>query len=390
MLFCQLPGRFCFYMRTWRLVRVVTLLLLAVSYCEFFHYYMVLLLCTWPSVSSVQGFQSHPLRAMFIGDTHILGSNAHWFDKLRREWMMTRSFQASMLIHSPDVVFVLGDLMDYGTESSSTEFEYHVQRFKRMFSTPFTTRTEIIVGNHDIGFHHMINDKRYERFKEAFSAPSVRLISVKDVIFVMVNSMALHGDGCSFCKEAEDALKNIKWQLKCSKGKLDQEKVAEICEKLDIMNYSRPILLQHFPLYRTSDSNCSTPDAAPLEEIDIPFRIKTDCLSKESTDLLFELLNPRLVVSAHTHHGCYRLHDNGIPEYTVASYNWRNKHNPTFFLAELTDQDFIINRCSLPDEHTVFTLYAIFAILLVIVIIIPPKKQKPNLGKSFTPSNKDH
>ena len=36
-------------------------------------------------------------------------------------------------------------------------------------------------------------------------------------------------------------------------------------------------------MYRPSDSNCSTPDRAPPEEIDIPFREKWDCLSKEST-----------------------------------------------------------------------------------------------------------
>lgn len=44
------------------------------------------------------------------------------------------------------------------------------------------------------------------------------------------------------------------------------------------------------------------------------------------------MLDPRLIVSAHTHHGCYRIHDNGVPEYTVASYNWRNKNMPTFLL----------------------------------------------------------
>jgi len=50
---------------------------------------------------------------------------------------------------------------------------------------------------------------------------------------------------------------------------------------------------------------------------------------------LFEMLDPRLIVSAHTHHGCFRIHDNNVPEYTVASYNWRNKHTPTFLLVSV-------------------------------------------------------
>jgi hypothetical protein len=50
---------------------------------------------------------------------------------------------------------------------------------------------------------------------------------------------------------------------------------------------------------------------------------------------LLEYLDPRLIVSAHTHHGCYRLHENGAPEYTVASYNWRNKKAPSFLLVRL-------------------------------------------------------
>ncbi|XP_052819330.1 metallophosphoesterase 1-like [Mya arenaria] len=387
MWFCQLPSRFCFYIRTKRLVRVVVLLLLVLFYCEFLHYYIVLLWCTWPHLASPA---HQPLRVMIIGDTHILGSNAHWFDKLRREWQMVRSFQASMLIHRPDVVFVLGDLMDYGTESSTQEFHHHVTRFKEMFDTPAHTHMEVIVGNHDIGFHNMMTPKRHDRFKEAFDTPSIRLVTIRDVNFVLVNSMALEGDGCSICSEAESKLRDIKWQLKCSKGKETGKFVADVCEKIETLKYSNPILLQHFPMYRTSDINCSTPDAAPKDERDIPFRNKIDCISKESTDMLFDYLDPRLVISAHTHHGCYRVHGNGVPEYTVASYNWRNKQGPTFFLAEITSKDFVLNRCYLPNEITVFGMYITAGFLAIVCLIIPPVRHKPVLVNGFSTSNKQH
>ena len=44
--------------------------------------------------------------------------------------------------------------MDEGNICSMEEFDYHTQRFKKMFRTPHGTRTEILVGNHDIGFHY--------------------------------------------------------------------------------------------------------------------------------------------------------------------------------------------------------------------------------------------
>ena len=44
--------------------------------------------------------------------------------------------------------------MDEGNVCSMEEFDYHIRRFKRMFRTPSNTRTEIVVGNHDIGFHY--------------------------------------------------------------------------------------------------------------------------------------------------------------------------------------------------------------------------------------------
>jgi hypothetical protein len=43
-------------------------------------------------------------------------------------------------------------------------------------------------------------------------------------------------------------------------------------------------------MYRPSDSNCSLPDAAPIDEKDIPFREKWDCLSQEASKQVFLLI----------------------------------------------------------------------------------------------------
>nr|CAH7759884.1 unnamed protein product [Callosobruchus chinensis] len=51
--------------------------------------------------------------------------------------------------------------------------------------------------------------------------------------------------------------------------------------KLDV--YSRPILMQHYPLYRQSDADCNDFDAAPLPIKHERFRERWECLSQEAT-----------------------------------------------------------------------------------------------------------
>lgn len=47
---------------------------------------------------------------------------------------------------------------------------------------------------------------------------------------------------------------------------------------------------------------------------------------------LGKLLRPRLSFAGHTHHYCYSINRWGIEEYTVASFSWRNKINPSFLM----------------------------------------------------------
>lgn len=44
------------------------------------------------------------------------------------------------------------------------------------------------------------------------------------------------------------------------------------------------------------------------------------------------MIKPRVVFGGHTHHGCHLKYANGIEEFTVSSFNWRNKYNPSYML----------------------------------------------------------
>jgi ethanolamine phosphate phosphodiesterase len=220
-----------------------------------------------------------------------------------------------------------------------------------------------------------------ERFALAMDAPSVQMVSIRGVHFVLVNSMAMEGDGCFLCRPAQIHLQQISSisqpkylifmsvteifltdRLKCSKG-------AVKCKNSQRMNqYSRPILLQvkllsifytliskrakmfqHFPMYRESDINCSGPDQAPEDEKKQKFRERWECLSRESSEMvvifsclwcnqfqffpqLMEMIQPRVITTGHTHHGCHRIYSDGTHEWTVPSFSWRNKNNPSFIL----------------------------------------------------------
>ncbi|XP_046552964.1 metallophosphoesterase 1-like [Haliotis rubra] len=385
--FCQFPGNFCLYFRSYRLFRTIIFVGLLLFYCEFLHYYVVLFQCTWPQVNNEMFDRTlppkfHPLRVMVIADTHVMGPHAHWFDRLRREWQMEQAFQTSMLIHSPDVVFVLGDLLDEGKWCSDSEFQRHVKRFQKMFSTNQNTDMYVLVGNHDIGFHYAMTPHKERRFEKAFNAPSVKMLHIRDNIFVLVNSMTLEGDGCSLCQDAVSQLQQVSQQLRCAQDPLKSSSSHNVCHQWEQFTYTKPILLQHYPMFRTSDIDCDTSDAAPLEEKGTPFKPKWDCLSQDATEQMFSLLDPRLVISAHTHHGCYRVHKGRVPEWTIPSFNWRNKNNPSFLLATISNDKYEVKRCHMPRETTVITLYIIWGLFILLTLPFPRRVIKFNTDKA--------
>ncbi|XP_046596664.1 metallophosphoesterase 1 isoform X3 [Neodiprion lecontei] len=256
--------------------------------------------CGWPDLDAqkadpailLNNAEERPVKVMFLSDTHLLGSrNGHWFDKLKREWQMYRAFQTAMTIHKPELVFILGDIFDEGLWCSSAEFDRYVARFNSLFYIPQNTQLYVVAGNHDMGFHYStlnLSGAVFELsvmawlrfgFVNAMNAPSVKRVSVRGNHFVLMNSMALEGDGCFLCKPTEMALNRIAKQLKCTKG------IGSSCKSKDILKqYSKPILLQHYPMYRESDEICHEVDEAPANIKSEKFRERWECLSKEASE----------------------------------------------------------------------------------------------------------
>uniref|UniRef100_A0A673VQ31 Metallophosphoesterase 1 n=1 Tax=Suricata suricatta TaxID=37032 RepID=A0A673VQ31_SURSU len=203
--------------RSFLLLKLIAAVFAVLLFCEFLIYYLVIFRCDWPEVkTAAQNSGQQTLKAMFLADTHLLGEiRGHWLDKLRREWQMERAFQTALWLLQPEVVFILGDIFDEGKWSSPQAWADDVERFQKIFRHPHHVLLKVVVGNHDIGFHYRMSTYKIKRFEKVFNPE--RLFSWKGINFVMVNSIALEGDGCNICSKAEAELIEVSRKLNCSR-----------------------------------------------------------------------------------------------------------------------------------------------------------------------------
>lgn len=299
---------------------------------------------------------------------------------------MYRSFQTAMELFQPNIVINLGDVFDEGLIASKEEFAQYFNRYQALFHVDETKVDKIIVvGNHDIGFHDRI--QVYEpflrrRFEDAFNTSLVKNVSINGIDFITINSMALEGDGCNFCHEAEIKIRKLGREIK------------KRCNSTITQNCNRPIILMHFPLYRESEADCHEEDSAiDEEERTKTYRETLDCVSKKSTSFLLNELQPRIVFSGHTHHGCIKKHNTKygqVEEWTVASFSWRNRPNPSFLLVTIKSDPsspfqyhISMSKCILPLETTVMFIYvgATFATCVLIYNQVQMRFKRTNNAK---------
>ncbi|CUT98857.1 metallophosphoesterase 1 [Echinococcus multilocularis] len=358
------------------------LFFLLVIWTEFLLFYVSLLQCTWPQISESTvdkfihpGDNSKPVKILLISDTHI-GSRHQWIDKTRRHWLLKRAFKTVMGLHHPDVVLHLGDLLDYGFFETEESFEADVKIAQNIFAVDSTAVFKVVPGNHDIGFHHRLHPYTYARFHRAFRDDTsgtraghnsgdsgdvgggVRLWAYRGLLFVFINSMALGGDGCRFCRRAEEELQLLTKRLQCLRGELALQSCQDDFKAItepgsDVIHpgdYSHPILIQHFPLYR--------PDEA-------------------ATKQLFFAIRPNLVFGGHTHYYCHRNHtirtrtDGSwrTEEWTLPAFSYRVSKTPGFILLHASRNGYAVRRCHLPTELTIGVNYAIGLLLILFVYL---------------------
>lgn len=110
-----------------------------------------------------------------------------------------------------------GDLFDEGQWAESELWDRFVQTFHSIFNSG-EIPVFAAIGNHDVGFHYAISPRRLEWFHKSFSTDLVRLIDLKGNYVILLNSMAMEGDNCRLCAEAESQLQKISRTFNCMKS----------------------------------------------------------------------------------------------------------------------------------------------------------------------------
>ena len=172
-------------------------------------------------------------------------------------------------------------------QPDAKQFKKYSARFFGLFSTKANVDLTVSVGNHDVGFHDRMvyfDPILRGRFEAAFNSSLIEYKRINGINVINVNSMAMDGDYCELCSLAEHQIEQISLKL-FRKCKINS---ARLCEE------QRPILLSHFPLYRTSDLDCDQPDSEYNLDEKSTIRPRIGCLSKQSTSFLLKKLQPRL------------------------------------------------------------------------------------------------
>eukprot|EP01089_Gocevia_fonbrunei_P017701 TRINITY_DN5818_c0_g1_i1.p1 TRINITY_DN5818_c0_g1~~TRINITY_DN5818_c0_g1_i1.p1 ORF type:complete len:396 (-),score=36.15 TRINITY_DN5818_c0_g1_i1:182-1369(-) len=348
-------------------------------YCEYAVYYSVLYSCSWPTLDSQQGSDT-TLAFLVLGDPHLIGKSGHWFDRLRREWQMERSFSSAITLFQPEFLLLLGDAFDEGASYSAPQtnaFENDFKRFNRIFNSS-DIPIYVAIGNHDLGFHSDLHRKPHTLGRwEKYFGEANRMFTVKNQPFLMLNSMTFANDNCQYCNATEDRLSALTAP--------DPEATAEV----------KPILLLHFPLYRANEKECEEIDinSAFLQKMD-EYRDSSlmeqehnkpvfdhtnrpgyDTVSKDATNNILTAAKPMFVFSAHTHYFCAYRHilEDGttVQEVTVSTFNWRNRNDPSFLLVKVDPlaAEVKYSVCRLPQERTVAYIYAAGALFWTLLFV---------------------
>lgn len=124
------------------------------------------------------------------------------------------------------------------------------------------------------------------------------------------------------------------------------------------------ILLTHLPLFREDDMQCGAQRLqeqghVTYEHPSFQYREHHHVLSRELSTELLAKLQPDLVLSGHTHAWCAYQHTTGSSEYTIPTFTWGQRPDPSYAVLHLTPSVFDVTLCALPREPHIFLLYAV-------------------------------
>ncbi|XP_075640567.1 uncharacterized protein LOC142612350 [Castanea sativa] len=339
----------------------------------------------------------HPddLKVMLVANLLLLGSESSFFNSNFRDYYLSKFFRKSFESLKPDMLLVLGDVSAKGSELTRSKWVSVLHQFHGLLGPFIGLPYHVILGDRDIGECSKLNVKLVNWMASNFpglNSAGCGAFEISNISFVSLNAVALlcGNNNLRFGVEKVVERESVDLQIVTEGAAEVMNKASKLREtdhnfgwkENSISSGSGPVLLLHFPLYQTVDSNCSGFNAFKrtlkhsressnmlgsrrLVET-APYKL-SQSLPRNATEYIFQALKPRIVFSAHTHEFCDQLHSDGTREVSVPAMTWNARDDPGFVVATFhrNRRAVSVSYCSLARESHVIIVYVSFVVLFL-------------------------
>eukprot|EP00288_Rhodomonas_lens_P006451 CAMPEP_0177739972 /NCGR_PEP_ID=MMETSP0484_2-20121128/27318_1 /TAXON_ID=354590 /ORGANISM="Rhodomonas lens, Strain RHODO" /LENGTH=383 /DNA_ID=CAMNT_0019254085 /DNA_START=308 /DNA_END=1456 /DNA_ORIENTATION=+ len=324
----------------------------------------------------VHDWRREGIKVLLFADAHILGYRRRLsIDVAWSDWGLMKAVAAARYTHQPELEVLNGDVFDEGDISSTDEFKEAIRRYRRIFGGETAQararrggggeggrQVLLTVGNHDIGNQQHASQKYLDLFEEGVG-PANAVLCLKNQSFVTFNTQVL-------APQARAAMRATALSF------LSSPSLSLQLQQCSGSAPSRPILIGHMPLYRSTDevcgresgtttvgNRCQRPPPDPLVPSpsvptychesgrgvtykavrDTLYAWDDDVLGQEQSTALLRDLQPSLVISGHTHAPCRTSHviaapghadvTREVPEVTLPPLGWRMRPDAGYAIA---------------------------------------------------------
>ncbi|XP_058085584.1 uncharacterized protein LOC131233026 isoform X2 [Magnolia sinica] len=315
------------------------------------------------------------LKVMMVADLLLTGSEAGYTSLYFRDSYMAKFLRKSFERVKPDMLVVLGDVSAKGSELTNIKWISVLQQFQRMLDPFLGLPLHIVLGDRDVGDCSKINSKSVHRMANSLpglDSAGCGAFEVSNISFISLNAVAMLCSSNDLRFSVETVIERESLDLRNHAKETTDVLSEPVKWRDDFENFhwrenpmassSGPVLLLHFPLHRTSRI---------CEGTNFP----TTNLGQSHHESSRKPEH-RIVFSAHTHHFCEHIHQDGTREVTVPAMTWFARDDPGFVVVTFgPDHSMTVSQCSLARESHVLMAYASVLVLLVSTILIASRSR---------------
>ncbi|XP_046850422.1 metallophosphoesterase 1 homolog isoform X2 [Xenia sp. Carnegie-2017] len=234
--------------------------------------------------------------------------------------------------YQPDVVVILGDLLDEGYVASDEEFFQYEEWFKDIYDVDPSTRI-LLAGDNDVGGEDEPIDIHKLKRHEKYFGPVNEIVTVKNWQFFKVNTLGfLRYEFTS--QHEKNAMESLNTFMATALRKLDKNK--------------HTLVFSHLP----------------LRYWDAYFAVK-----------VMNNIKPKAIFSGHDHKAKYRMYKTGIfstEEYVqpTCSYRMGSIHMGIGVVILEENGSFHYTILKLPQRFFYLILYAVVSVLCLLYILL--------------------